>query len=308
MDIKKSILVTGASSGIGYHLSTFLAKKGHLVYATVRKDIDIDRLEKIENVFPIKVDVTNTQHIENAVRIIGKEDTGLYGVVNNAGIGDLGFHYSFSEEDMFHLFNVNTFGPWRITNAFLHLLIESKGRVVNIGSQGGMVTKKIFGPYTMTKFALEAYTDSLREELEPVGIKVSIVQPGGIKSEIGEKAMDDQIRRFSETKQPFDEEAKKILEFLQLPSKEFDQSKPESNSNRKISHPQIVTEAVYDALFAANPRHRYLVGTKWEGDRVIFELISKLLDENMSSKVHNYSRDELVEILDKVKQEKSIRL
>jgi NAD(P)-dependent dehydrogenase (short-subunit alcohol dehydrogenase family) len=292
----KAILVTGASSGIGYALATDLANKGHRVYASVRSPEDQMRLGQIENIYPLLLDVRNKEQIEESRRIIANEKLGLYGLVNNAGVGPVGPLNTFTDEEMQDLFETNVFGPFRMTNAFLDLLLESKGRIVNIGSQGGSVSMAYYGPYTMTKHALEAYSIALGAELRPHGVSVSIVQPGGIVSEIGAKMAPGNLARFRRAKPPFEETAKQVIAALERPTS-FDASKPESATNRKPSSPEIVTEAVTHALFSEHPKPRYLVGTRWEGNRVLNMLLERLADANQCKTLH-YSRDEFVEWLD----------
>jgi len=298
--ISQPILVTGASSGIGAHLTRYLTERGHFVYATARKDKDLETLNQIESVTPIQLDVRSPKQIKAAHELIQEQGAGLYGLVNNAGIGGLGMMSTWTDEEMYEIFDVNVFGPHRMTNAFVRLLIESKGRIVNIGSQGGMITSKYFGPYTMTKFALEAYTEALHQELISYRVHVSVVQPGGIITDVGSNAMPGILARFQRAEAPFDEEAQQILQGFNQPPQQSEESavdEPESETNRKPSSPKIVSTAVYDALFSDKPKMRYLVGTQWEGDRVINGLISKLLDENDNPQ-HNYSRDDLIARLD----------
>ncbi len=298
MPVKESgpILITGASTGIGNHLARALANEGNLVYAVARKEQDLAELKRIENVVPVRMDVRNQAQIQDAYDFILHKGRGLYGLVNNAGVGGLGMFSTWTDEELFDIFDVNVFGVHRVTNKFLHLLLESKGRVVNIGSQGGIITKKYYGPYTMTKHALEAYTVALNEELTPYGVRASIVQPGGIISNAGANAMEGTLARFRRAAPPFDEEARQVIAGLEhpIPPEESE----ESETNRKPSPPDIVAEAVRDALFSETPRLRYLVGTKWEGDRVINALIEKLLDENDNPK-HSYTRYELIDLLDR---------
>ena len=294
----KPVLVTGASSGIGKHLVLRLAERGHIVYATVRKERDVVALSEIENVTPLLMDVRDATQVQSALEQVTQARHGLYGLVNNAGVGELGMFSTWTDEEMYDIFNVNVFGPHRMTNAFVRLLVESKGRIVNIGSQGGTITSKYYGPYTMTKHALEAYTVALHEELEPYGVLVSIVQPGGIVSNIGENMQAGTLAHFQRIQPPFKEEAEAVLASFNAPASEPDPDEPESEFNRKPSSPEIVWEAVHDALFAEQPKLRYLVGTRWEGNRVINALIAKLLDENDNPQ-HNYSRDELIALLDR---------
>ena len=294
--MSRAILVTGASTGIGRDLAEQLAQLGHVVYATARKAEDLEALEQIENVVALELDVRNVNQINKAKILVESRGTGLYGLVNNAGIGTLGQLSTFTDEDMQQLFDVNVFGPHRMTNAFLDLLVESKGRVVNIGSQGGQIAMAFYGPYTMTKHALEAYTTSLDQEISPYGMRASIVQPGGIKTPIGAKMLDGTLKHLERAKPPFDEQAKQVLNAIQNPTP-YDPDKPESAANRNPSDPVIVTEAVLDALFSEHPRKSYLVGTRWEGDRVIHATIEKLVAANRCESV-SYSRDELVDKLD----------
>ena len=296
--MSKAILVTGASTGIGNHITQYLAERGHLVYATARKPADLDALSQIENVTSVELDVTNLEQIETAVSFIKEQGMGLYGLVNNAGLGGLGGFTTWTEAEFHQIFDVNVAGPWRMTNAFVDLLITAQGRVVNIGSQGGMITQKFFGPYTMTKHALEAYTVALSEELRPYHVKVSIVQPGGIVSNIGPNSMPDSLARFRRAHPPFKEEADQIVASFENPPPPQPEDAPESAANRKPSSPEIVSTAVYDALFAEEPKLRYLVGTKWEGDRVLNALMEKIVHENDNPE-HNYSRKELIALLDK---------
>lgn len=291
------ILITGASSGIGKHLTLRLAERGHLVYATVRKERDYDVLAAIVNVTPLLMDVRKSEQVQSALAQVTEAGYGLYGLVNNAGVGELGMLTTWTDEEMFDIFNVNVFGPHRVTNAFVKLLVESKGRIVNIGSQGGMLASKYYGPYIMTKHALEAYTAILHDELEPYGVRVSVVQPGGIVSDIGDNMMAGTITHFQRAQPPFKEEADLILASFAEESQP-NPDEPESATNRKPSSPEIVWDAVQDALFSEKPKLRYLVGTHWEGNRVINALIAKLLDENNNPQ-HNYSRDELIALLDK---------
>lgn len=298
------ILVTGASSGIGNHLARTLAGQGHTVFATARKENDLADLAAIPNVTPVRLDVRKAQQVLEAVETVARAGRGLYGLVNNAGSGELGLCATWTDEELHDIFDINVFGPFRLTNAFTRMLAESKGRVVHIGSQGGMISKKYYGPYTMTKHALEAYTVALSEELAPYGVRVSVVQPGGIASKMGENSIAGILARFRRAEAPFREEAEAVIASLEPPpdqpsgppSEPPVEDAEESETNRKPSSPEIVTRAVMNALFSEKPKLRYLVGTKWEGDRVIHALIEKLLDEN-DNPVHDYTEEELTALL-----------
>ena len=291
------ILVTGAGSGIGRHLTIRLAERGHPFYATARREQDLASLAEIEHVTPLLMDARNAEHVQAAFERITQAGRGLYGLINNAGIGPLGLLATWTDEELHDIFNINVFGPHRLTNTFAGLLIAAHGRVVNIGSQGGMLAKRYYGPYIMTKHALEAYTEVLQQELGTYGVGVSIVQPGGILTDIGEKMQAATLAHFQRAQPPFKEEAEAVLASFNEPGPAPDPEAPESDFNRKPSSPEIVWEAVQDALFGDKPKLHYLVGTHWEGNRVINALIAKLLDENDNPQ-HNYSREQLIELLD----------
>lgn len=272
------ILVTGASSGIGKHLTVTLSARGQPVYATARKDADLTSLGELENVTPLRLDVRDPATIRAARETVERAGQGLYGLVNNAGIGGLGGFSTFTDEDMLEVFDVNVFGPHRLTTAFLPRLLESRGMIVNVGSMGGQITGRYFGPYTRTKHALEAYSASLREEMGPHGVGVSIVQPGGVLTEIDRKSEAGTMARLQSAEPPFDEEARALMAALREPF-EFDPSKPKSATNRNPSPPEAVTRAVTHAL------------------------VGKILDANQSPAL-DYSREELITMLDKQLQER----
>jgi len=300
MTSPRPIFVTGASSGIGNDIARTLAAQGHPVFATARKEADLEALAAIPNVTPVRLDVRDPAQVREAAERVARAGSGLYGLVNNAGLGDLGLVSTWTDDELRDIFEVNVFGPFRLTNAVLPMLVESHGRVVLVGSQGGMISKKYYGPYTMTKHALEAYSVALQDELADHGVGVSIVQPGGVATAMGQNAFPGMVARFQRAKTPFKEEADAILAAFERPPEPQEEQaaeEDESENNRKPSPPALVTAAVLEALFTEKPKLRYLVGTKWEGDRVIHALLEKLLDEN-DNPVHNYSREQLVALLD----------
>jgi NAD(P)-dependent dehydrogenase (short-subunit alcohol dehydrogenase family) len=301
----RPVFVTGASTGIGNAVARALAAHGHPVFATARTEADLEALAAIENVSAVRLDVRDPQQVRAAVDAVARRGLGLHGLVNNAGLGDLGMVSTWTEAELLDIFNVNVFGPFRVTNAFLPMLVESRGRVVLIGSQGGIISKKYYGPYTMTKHALEAYAVALRDELADYGVGVSIVQPGGIASNMGRSAFPGLLARFQRAEPPFKAEAQAVIESFNRPDEPPPADAAESETNRKPSPPEIVTRAVEDALYSDTPKLRYLVGTQWEGDRVLHALVEKLLDENDNPQ-HGYSREELVALLDRKIKERTL--
>lgn len=183
---QKAVLVTGASTGLGRRIAETLASNGYFVYAGARKQKDLDELDKIDNMQSIRLDVTIQADIDAAVEMIRNEGKGLYGLVNNAGVAIVESLIEVDESDLDFLFDVNIYGPFRVTKAFAPLIIESKGRITTIGSISGILSGPLFGPYSMSKHAMEAYTDSLSREMERVNVKVSVIEPGNYQSKIGD--------------------------------------------------------------------------------------------------------------------------
>ncbi len=305
-----AVFVTGASTGIGRCLAGRLGALGHVVFASARRHADLQALAAIERVVPVRLDVRNPVEIAEAVRAVEARGLGLWGLVNNAGIGGIGPIAAWTDDELEEIFAVNALGPVRATRAFLPLILKSCGRVVNVGSQGGSISKKHFGPYTMTKHALEAFTVALAEEIAPFGAHAAIVQPGGVVTAIGRNALAGDLARFRRAPAPFDAEARAIAEAI-TPDEEPGGSRdgaghggtgplaadpeaaagtgasgdppaeePESETNRQPSSPDLVADAVLQALFDPAPRRRYLVGTRWEGNRVVDALLERLADAN----------------------------
>jgi NAD(P)-dependent dehydrogenase (short-subunit alcohol dehydrogenase family) len=264
----KAVLVTGASSGIGRMVTERLAARGYFVYATARKDADLQALGAIKNVQALKLDQTKPQDIAAAVEAVKRAGRGLYGIVNNAGIGTGGAVFEASDEELELALATNVAGPWRITQAFGPMVVESKGRIVTIGSVSGILAGKNTSVYVMTKHAMEGFVDSLGAELEPLGVQVSIVEPGNYSTQIYMNA----------------------VERMHMDAKRGDMS--------KFPPPDDVAAAVQDALFAAKPKRRYLVTpVEDQAKRTIQKQIQQLVQLNEGQKF-TYDRDTLVKMLD----------
>jgi NAD(P)-dependent dehydrogenase (short-subunit alcohol dehydrogenase family) len=190
-----AVLITGASTGIGRKIAELLAAEGHFVYAGARKPDDIAALSAIENVQGIRLDVTIQEEIEAAVTLVEEGGRGLYAVVNNAGVNVLAPLIEIDEQELDFLFDVNIYGPYRITRAFAPLVIESQGRITNISSISGTSSGPLYGIYSMSKHALEAYTDSLAIEMNSLGVHVSAVEPGNFKTNIFHNRCDRMMAR-----------------------------------------------------------------------------------------------------------------
>ena len=199
---KGAVLVTGASTGIGRSAALELDRKGFQVFAGVRKKRDADALSKegSKNLTPVTIDVAKDASIARAKgqiqRKVGRK--GLAGLVNNAGIGLGGPVEHISMDDFRQVIDVNLNGQVAVTQAFLPLLRkgERPGRIVFITSIGGRVAYPFMSSYNASKFALEGFADSLRRELRPWKMKVIVIEPGSIATEIWRKGLDhaDQSR------------------------------------------------------------------------------------------------------------------
>ena len=284
---QKAVLVTGASSGLGRAMTEMMASRGYFVYAGARKDKDMKELNAIENVQAVRLDVTKLEEIDAAVKTISDAGRGLYGLVNNAGVVVLMPLNETDEEDFHFQMNVNLYGPYRVTRAFAPLIIESKGRISTIGSIAGTLSSATWGPYSMSKHAMEAYSDALADEMKRFGVKVSLIEPGTYQSKIGASAVNrmkqrEQNLEGSEFKADMDENVDWLTTTL-----------------AQSGDPNEVAEAVMQALFGDNPKPRYLVVPNQEQAQwTINRAIERMVEQNNDQK-YSYSREELIEMLDK---------
>lgn len=205
----KSAVVTGVSTGIGRAIAQSLVNDGWRVFGSVRKEKDAEaaRAALGENFTPLLFDVTDNEAIKAAATDVRGALNGrtLNGLVNNAGIAVAGPLRYLPVDDLRHQMEVNLFGALRVTQAFLPMLGADKeftgtpGRIVNMSSVAGKLASPIMGPYSMSKHALEAFTDALRRELMMHGIDVISVGPGAIKTPIWDKADDIDAEQYRGT-------------------------------------------------------------------------------------------------------------
>ncbi len=284
---QKAVLVTGASSGIGRFITERLASEGFFVYAGARKQQDIDALNAIDNVQAVRLDVTVQDEIDAAVETVREGGRGLYGVVNNAGVFIGGPLTDVSVEELHWIMDVNVYGVYRVTKAFAPLIIESQGRITTVGSISGILAGAFGGHYSMTKHAIEAYTDSLAAEMESLGVAVSVIEPGNYDSRIAESAlrrMREENAQYARDGSPFAERFEAWLD------RDWDRS--------RYKPPHEVAEAAYHFFTADEPLRRYMVVPDAnEASRTINQIIREMVQLN-EGQAYTYSRDELVEMLD----------
>lgn len=252
-----SVLITGTSTGIGEASARLMAERGWTVFAGVRKPEDGDRLktELDGDVRPVILDVGNRDDIARVVADIGRDvgSNGLQGLVNNAGIGVGGPFEYLTEADWRWVFDINFFGVIALSLAALPLLHEGRGRIVHIGSVGGRIASPGLGPYSASKFALEALAESQRAEFAGSGspIRVALIEPGEVKTEIWAKA----DRDADEIEQRLDDVGRERYQWL------IDMSRGFIDEGRTKGVPPVkVAEAIEHALTADRPKARYLVG------------------------------------------------
>ena len=254
-----SVLITGASTGLGAACALQMDRLGWRVFAGVRSDEAAARIaerarskNEKSRLLPVTIDVTNPASITAAADEIqaAVAAKGLNALVNNAGIAVSGPLEVVKIERVRQLLEVNVIGQIAVTQAMLPMLRAARGRVVNMGSISGLLATPYLGPYCISKFALEAFSDSLRVELAPWGIAVSLVEPVSIVSDIWDKALVE-IERLKAEASP-DERA--------LYGEIFEKMDKVTNDCRRLALPvETVTKAVRHALVARRPKTRYLV-------------------------------------------------
>jgi len=234
---KPAVLITGASSGIGRETAKYLVRRGFRVFAAARKKDEGNLI----------LDVTDPASVAAAAATIAAEvgDRGLAGLVNNAGIAVPGPLEFVPIADFERQFDVNVTGQLRVTQAILPLLRLGRGRIVNISSIAGRSAMPVMGPYSASKFALEAMSDSLRLELRPWNIHVALIEPGPIQSEIWAKAGSLEFSCEAEAMYP-----KLLVTGRKILERAVRTALPAERVSRDIHH----------ALTARWPKARYLIG------------------------------------------------
>jgi NAD(P)-dependent dehydrogenase (short-subunit alcohol dehydrogenase family) len=254
-----AVVITGTSSGIGRAAALALARRGFQVFAGVRRESDGESLrsESGGRVVPIQLDITDAQQIADAVDAVeaATGGAGLAGLLNNAGTGapwpiEVVPLAEFRE----HL-EVNLVAQLAVTQAFLPLLKRARGRIVNVGSEGGRITLPFLGPITTAKHGLVSVTDALRMELRPFGVLVSIVEPGATTSRAPEKLVANARRAMDESfsaraRADYGDAFAGVVERIA------------SGHARQGSPPEVIADAIVRAMTARRPRTRYPAGGK----------------------------------------------
>lgn len=248
----KSVVITGASSGIGRASVELMSQAGWQVFATVRKPADQDKLRS-QNIVPVLMDVEDPASISAAGQEIESQlgGSGLDGLVNCAGIGVARPVEYASLDDIRQIFEINVFGQIAVTQALSRLLRQNRGRIVNVTSIGVNIAIPFGGLLNSSKSAFAMLSDSLRLELRPFGVRVIAIEPGAIATPAVEKTLGD-IEKVIEN-MPAEAQAQYGEMLRNFGQKAYAREK-------SGSPPEVVARAVHHALTSTRPRIRYRVG------------------------------------------------
>lgn len=277
----KSVLVTGASTGIGRASALRMDAEGWRVFAAVRREEDVAALREAasDRLVPVMLDVTEAGQIAAAVERVAAEvgKAGLDGLVNNAGIAVLGPLETIPIDDFRRQIEVNLTAQVAVTQALLPLIRTATGRIVFVSSIGGRMALPFGAPYHASKYGIEAVADCLRQELRPWRIDVAVIEPGSIDTPIwerGERIADEVSGRAHDSQEEL--YGKTIARFRAAVKRTAERGIPPEKVARSISH----------ALTARRPRTRYVVGADARGqalarrvlpDRAFDALVARIM-------------------------------
>ncbi|RHX88864.1 SDR family oxidoreductase [Leptospira stimsonii] len=241
---RKTILITGCSSGIGKAAAKHFQKKGWNVIATMRNPENEKELQNLPNLICLPLDVTRSETIQKAIQDGIKHFGDIDVLVNNAGYGLVGPFEGASEEQIRRQFDTNVFGAMDvIRNILPHFRKNKKGNIVNVASMGGRITFPLYSLYHATKWALEGFTESLQYELKPFGIRVKLIEPGAIATDFIGRSSDSTLENSPEEYKQFANAVFQNMEKAMM-----------------TSSSEAVAKVIYKAANSSSGRLRYVIG------------------------------------------------
>ncbi len=253
MTVSKTIVITGATAGIGRHAALYLAERGHHVIATGRREGALSELvaEAEQASLPgrldaVRLDVTDAASIRSAKADIDRmtEGHGVDVLINNAGYGQGAPIAEATDADVRQQFETNVFGLLAVTRAFIPEMLErERGRIINVSSIGGVITFPMMGIYHASKYAVEALSDALRMEVAPFGVSVSIIEPGPIKTNF--------VARLNEEAASYRNGSRYVNVFERS-------DKIEERAMAMAPGPIVISRAIHKACTARRPKARYV--------------------------------------------------
>ena len=243
----KIILITGASSGIGFDAAQTLARQGHKIYAAARRTELMEPL-KADGITPLSLDVTDEESMQRCVQAVLDKEGRIDVLVNNAGYGWFGAIETTPMEEARRQQDVHVFGLARMCQLVLPAMRrQGSGRIINTASIAGKIVLLYGGWYNVSKFSVEALSDALRMEVKPFGIDVSIIEPGGIKTDWGIIAA--RHLRESSAGTPYEASATTEADTLH-----------KAYAGPWLSSPRVITRAISRAVNSRRPKTRYRTG------------------------------------------------
>ncbi len=273
---QKAVLITGTSTGIGRATAFVLDKLGFRVFASVRRKEDGDALRKAtsERLTPVLFDVTDESAIARSKETIAREmgDAGLWGLVNNAGISFRAPLEFVPLAECRRLYDSNVFGLLAVTQAFLPLLRQAKGRIVNVGSITSLMVTPFHGIYSSAKMAVQGITDALRMEVKPFGINVSMMIYGGVQTalwdRVAKSTAETTARYPSAFRELYAERQQKALDYFFA-------------RGRSGMLPEDAAQPIVHALTANRPKRTYYVGR----DAKLFHILNRVLSGRLRDRL-----------------------
>ncbi|WP_298148575.1 SDR family NAD(P)-dependent oxidoreductase [Flavobacterium sp.] len=259
--VNKAILITGASSGMGEATAILLAKSGYTVFAGIRSQLAINKLNELclDKLYPIILDVTKIEHINNTFEFVKKTvgENGIYAIINNAGNNYSVPTEYFDEQKARFLVETHFWGMANLTKIFLPLLRlyssknKNQARIINVGSVGSISAFPFIQFYNAAKFAILGFTESLRFELAPYGIKAIVIVPGSVKTSIWrrtDEAVQDSLLKLGN-------EGKELYQYNL-----FQSSKLAASMEKRGVAVEKAAKVFRKALESSNPSFKYFIG------------------------------------------------